>query len=88
MAWGVLINSNPAVILEQEVHELLELGHVFPIRSDGHDILEVVELAQFHSFPLLDNRIVLKGNYSTRRPVELRNLKHTLKSIPRGCGVD
>jgi hypothetical protein len=82
-----LIKSNRAGILEQEVHELLELGHLFPIRPEGHDILEVVELAQFPSFPLLDNGIPLKGNYSTRRPVELRNLKHTLKSIPRGCGV-
>jgi len=34
-------------MLEQEVHELLELGHLFPIRPERHDILQVVELAQF-----------------------------------------
>jgi len=39
-------------------------------------------------FPLLDNGTALKGNYSTRRPVELRNLKHTLTSIPKDFGVD
>lgn len=81
IAKPILTKLNRTVILE-EVHELLELGDFLSVRSEGHYILKVVELAQFASFRLLDNEIALKGYYSTRRPVELRNLKHTLTSIP------
>ena len=72
-----MIKSNRAVILEQEVHELLELGHLFPIRPKGHDILEVVELTHLPSFPIRDCVARLKGviqRFDVSKPVLLNIL--------------
>jgi hypothetical protein len=48
-------------ILEQKAHELLESGHFLPIRPEGHDLLEVVELGHTPSIPFLGCSTALKG---------------------------